>query len=258
MRGGGAVGAGILACWMGVAGVDGQRPRFGAGLAAGLLLDSELARHEFTVSGPSAPVPMAQEVALVDAALASAHAEWYAARHLAVRARAGWGSGRLEATTAPQASGPEAPPPGHGGGPVRIATLDLGASLWPWRPRSVGFAPFLAAAFGLVRYDFEEQTGARPFRPAARRDRTAFVAGAGADVLIWRFVVLRAEVSGHGVRRPVRAAHFQSPGEVRSGRVSHIRLALGVHVYFPFATGSVENPERRGGPGGLAPLRPGK
>lgn len=228
---------------------DAQRPKLGIGVGGGVVLGTKLMDFTFPTQMDEQEVQLAQQVDMADVAIAAIHAEWYAGAHFAVRAHAAWGAGRTEAFTS-CAESPEFCDGTQversrfetGYGAVAVTALDAGVSIWPWTPRSVGFAPFVTVGTGAFRYDFRAEGGEdRFFRPAGPRTQRALLVGLGADMHIWRSLMLRLEGVNHMVDRPLGASDFRSFGEPRAStagdlgaRMSNVRLALSAHVYFPF------------------------
>lgn len=240
------IGLALIACSVWIADAPAQdRPRVGVGAAAGTVLGAELVQHEFDASIDDEPVRLIQEVHVRDVALAGIHAEWYATDHIALRVQASWGAGRVTAQTYREQNGDTEVDAFHTGfGDVRVAAADAGVSIWPWTPRSVGFAPFVTAGFGTLSYDFrppDSADGEPFFLAAGSRRRNAVVVGLGTDMRVWQSVTLRMEATNHLVDSPVDASDFAEFGEARpaangalTDRVSNVRLVLGMHVYLPF------------------------
>lgn len=227
-----------------------EPPRVGAGVFAGTVFGVELMDHQFpaTIAGES--VALVQEVGLRNIAVVGVHGEWFVTRHLALRAHAARGGGRLQADTrtleeAPEEASMDMTPYGRGFGDVGIRALDAGVSLWPWAPRTVGFAPFVTVGYGLFSYDFSSDVeGDRFFLADGERSGGAWVVGAGADMHVWNAITLRLEATNHIVASPLEPNDFATFGEPRPGEsaalgdeVSNVRLVLGAHVYLPFDNG---------------------
>lgn len=238
----------VLLMALGVLPLSAQdRPRVGIGFGGGAVLGAELIEHGFQAELDSATVALIQEVNLIDVVVADAHAEWYLSDHVAFRAHASWGRGRLSAQTrlSEQEGEVAAPRLSTGFGDVGIMALDAGMSLWPWTPRTVGFAPFITVGYGLFSYEFGDASGRQDafFRAGGSRTGSAIVVGAGADLRVWDPVVLRIEAVNHMVESPLRASDFEVMGTRRGSagagddRVSNVRLVLAAHVYFPFDGG---------------------
>lgn len=225
-------------------GAQAQHPRIGIGATAGTMLGSELMDHRFDARLDGRTVSLTQEVDLREVVVAGIEGEWYVSSHVAVRAQASRGSGRLAAETYRDEVGDtEAAAFESGFGNVGLTALDVGLSVWPWTPGSVGFAPFVTVGYGMVAYDFRslDREPESFFRASGTRRQGAIVAGAGADMRIWSSVALRLEATNHMVESPLAAADFTTAGERRApanaalgDRISNMRLVLGAHVYLPF------------------------
>lgn len=209
-----------------------QRPQIGLGVGGGVVLGSQLFDAEDHQE--------VRQVDLNDVAVASIHGEWYVTPHVAVRGHAAWGGGRLEVNTT--ARGTDAGTSVEtGDGDVRVTAYDAGISIWPWAPGTIGFAPFLTVGVGTFGYDFDDVDGASFFRARGKRTERAFLVGLGADMSVWRSIMLRMEAMNHLVDSPLQASDFAAPIDPRNSRglgesVSNVRLVIGAHVYLPFGS----------------------
>ncbi|MBI4545295.1 MAG: hypothetical protein HY703_08880 [Gemmatimonadetes bacterium] len=233
----------FVAAFFAAAPAAAQRPRVGLGFGGGVILGSRLVDHIFvSETEGEGQQQVTQTVDISEVAAASLHAEWYPTRYLALRLHVARGSGRLEPTTFREQPGDmDGSRFETGFGAARISALDAGLSVWPWTPRSVGFAPFITVGVGTYRYSFEASSGTKTFfRPGSERSQRALVVGMGADMLVWSSIVLRFEAMNHMVDVPLGPNDFANFGTTRpsaatelGGGVSNVRLILGAHMYFP-------------------------
>lgn len=222
-------------------GLQAQRPLVGGGAVGGIFLGSRLAEHVFTAERAGEELRLTQQIDLYEVPLTSVHGEWYVTPHIALRAHTAWGRGDLEVSTlARTAGGPAVGVVESEFGTVSMQALDAGVSVWPWAPRSTGLTPFVTVGIGTVRYAFDSDTRYPGFfRPAGARTRDAFLVGIGADMEVWRWLMLRMEAINHRVDPPLDDGDFTAFGETVSVApggepLSNVRLVLGAHMYFPF------------------------
>lgn len=230
-------------------GAQEEAPRVGAGAFAGTILGVELMDHTFPLRTGGESVPLIQQVGLTKVIVRGVQGEWFVHPHVALRGQASWGSGDVYAETwAANGASIDAARAARfrrGFGDVSVRALDGGVSIWPWSPRTVGFAPFVTVGYGRVTYDFSTPVDDDRFF-LADGDRTgeSWVVGGGADMRIWESVTLRMEATNHIVEPPLDASDFARFGERRAmvdggvgDRVSNVRLVIGAHVYLPFDDG---------------------
>ena len=217
-------------------GTAAQRPRIGIGIGAGIMLGNRLIEQRFT-SDETAPGELTQQVDLRETPMGSLHLEWYATRFVALRVQAARGTGRLEARTFTEdRTGLAMEPYETGFDHVRLNTLDAGIAVWPWAPGTIGFAPFLTISSSTLRYDFGSASADEFFRASGGRRHHALAIGGGADMHVWRSIMLRLEAVSQRVASPLRPDDFALFGDAGTSRRSrsNVRLLLGGHVYLPF------------------------
>ena len=221
-----------------------QRAVVGLGAGGGVILGTRL----LEANGPDGASPgEIREVNLEDTPVASAHAEWYVIPHLALRGHIARGTGRLDVQSREPVVGSGGVSTSSEAGRVRITAYDVGLSVWPWAPNSVGFAPFVTVGFGRLIYDFADVDGGSPFEALGSRDKHALILGFGGDMHMWRSLVIRFEAIDHRVRSPVAQGDLvpgepARGGEGESEGIHNIRLLVAAHVYLPFHRAS---PSRR-------------
>src|SRR5690606_31612184 len=143
-----------------------QRAVVGLGAGGGVILGTRL----LEANGPDGASPgEIREVNLEDTPVASAHAEWYVIPHLALRGHIARGTGRLDVQSREPVVGSGGVSTSSEAGRVRITAYDVGLSVWPWAPNSVGFAPFVTVGFGRLIYDFADVDGGSPFEALGSR-----------------------------------------------------------------------------------------
>lgn len=220
-----------------------QRPWIAIGFGGGIVLGSPLVEHDIAIRIDDKERFFSQQVDLDDATIFSAHADLFLTRRISLRTHFSRGNSTLRILTH-TAGGTE---PVDNGllantiGSVRINTIEAGVSIWPWPPGSVGFAPFITIGAGRVSYDFDAVSEADYFHAAGTRTEPSFILGVGADLHVWRAVMLRFEAVNHRIDSPLQPGDFRATSNAVgaggfSGSVSNVRLNLGLQIYLPFRT----------------------
>ena len=218
-----------------------QRPQLGLGGGGGLVLGSYILEHEIPVGLGDATVLAQQRVLLTEITGGSAQGEWFATPHVALRGHVTHGAGSLVPSTWTDAGEFDVAGLERGFGRVLLTTYDVSLSVWPFVPRSQGFAPFFTVGIGTASFDLRQQTGERDFfrgRGARRLKTLAF--GAGADMAVWSSVMLRVEAVNHRADSPLAPEDFALDETSRErlrqtldDDVNNVRLSMGAYVYVP-------------------------
>lgn len=220
-----------------------QRPWIAIGFGGGVVLGSPLVEHDIAIQIDDQELFFSQQVDLDDTTIFSAHADLFLTRRISLRTHYSRGNSTLRIMT--QGAGTLEPLDNgiHANtiGSVRVYAIEAGISIWPWPPGSVGLAPFVTLGVGRVSYDFDAVSDADYFHAAGTRTEPSFILGVGADLHVWRAVMLRFEAVNHRIDSPLQPGDFRATSNAagRSGfsdSVSNVRLNLGIQIYLPFRT----------------------
>lgn len=222
-----------------------QRPWLSFGVGGGVVLGSPLIEHDLRIEADDREDRLTQRIDLDDVGIVSANADVYLTRRIALHAQVARGDGRLRAET--QASGNARTPQDAEAariGRVRINAIDAGITFWPWAPGTIGFAPFATAGIGRFTYDFDAASDPDYFHASGSRGERSFQLGLGADLHIWRSVLLRFEAVNHRVDSPLQPGDFVLGGEpgassAFSDPISSVRLGLAIQLLVPFRSGGL-------------------
>lgn len=230
----------LLLCLVGS--MEAQRPKVGIGVGGGVLLGTHLLDHGFPASLDGRDFRVIQQIDIEDLPVVSAHGEWYITRHIALRGHVARGVGRLRINEVGEDDGDlEFFSVNDASSDVEISTYDAGLSIWPWGPRTIGFAPFLTLGIGTLVYDFDSIESSGIFRASGRRSGRTFMVGIGADMNVWRALTLRMEAVNHRTDSPLEPEDFAlamdpAIADQLDESISNVRLVLGVHIYLPFTS----------------------
>ncbi|HWV58776.1 MAG TPA: outer membrane beta-barrel protein, partial [Longimicrobiales bacterium] len=182
-----------------------------------------------------------QIVAVTEITGGSAQGEWFATPHVALRGHVTYGGGSIVSEAWRQTAELGIDTRNHELGQVQLTTYDVAVSVWPFVPRSQGFAPYVTVGIGTANYRLRE-TGDIDglFTGHGVRRRRTMAWGAGADMAVWPSVMLRVEAINHRASLPFEDGDFALDGLSRdrlrqtlADDVSNVRFSMGAYVYVP-------------------------
>lgn len=220
--------------------LEAQRPWLSLGVGGGVVLGSPLVEHDLVIITNDQERSFDQRIDLDDAGVVSANADFFVTRRIALRAQLSRGNGRVRAETRAATQTEDAGVARMERiGDVRINAIDAGITIWPWSPGTLGIAPFFTAGLGRFTYDFNATSNLDYFNARGTRSERSVQLGIGADLHVWRSVLLRFEAVNHRVNTPIQSGDFIVAGDGGgssgyANTIHSVRLSLAAQVMIPF------------------------